>query len=92
MFPATFRRCTRTSYVSCHLQALYEDLTHRETEIDEMTDKAQALSHVSADTRVVSSASQCANKHQTLAINFKVTLHRCHCCITEFLLLSVSVL
>ena len=46
---------------------------HRASEVDSVTDQAQALSLVSADARVVGVASQLANKHHTLTLNVKVS-------------------
>ena len=50
------------------LQALNDDLLSHQADVDDMSDRAQALSRTSGDARIASQASQLANKYQSLNI------------------------
>ena len=67
-----------------HIKALHEDLNMRQTELDDLTDKAQGLSRVSGDGRLVSHASQCATKYQTLSLNLKVKCLTMPCVLMKY--------
>ena len=57
-------------------QSLQDDLSSYQTDVDEMTDKAQSLQHISGDSRVASQTSQLAARYQSLTLNIKEILRR----------------
>ena len=58
--------------VCATLQALQAEISEHEHDLDSLSDSAQDLMQVSADSRVVSQASQLATRYQTAVINSKV--------------------
>jgi hypothetical protein len=56
------------------LQALQGEIAQHQRDLDLLSDSAQDLMQVSADSRVVSQASQLATRYQTATINSKVNI------------------
>ena len=54
------------------VQALQAEVSKHQSDLDKLSDAAQDLVRVSADSRVMSQASQLSTKHQSATINIKV--------------------